>query len=59
MKNYSPTSRRNHGRPFKRLLDAWDRNGPTSGPTPWQIYDDVSTKGYFNNVEIVTSLLET
>jgi hypothetical protein len=29
-----------HGRPLKRLLDAWDRNGSTSGPTPWQIYDD-------------------
>jgi len=23
-----------------RLLDTWDRNGSTSGPTPWQIYDD-------------------
>jgi hypothetical protein len=40
MKHYSPTGRRNHGRPLKRLLDAWDRNGSTSGPTPWQIYDD-------------------
>ena len=40
MKRYSPTGRRNHGRPFKRLLDTWDRNGSTSGPTPWQIYDD-------------------
>jgi hypothetical protein len=40
MKHYSPTGRRNHGRPLKRLLDAWYRNGPTSGPTPWQIYDD-------------------
>jgi len=37
---YSPTGRRNHGRPLKRLLDTWDRNGSTSGPTPWQIYDD-------------------
>jgi hypothetical protein len=36
----SPIGRRNHGRPLKRLLDAWDRNGSTSGPTPWQIYDD-------------------
>jgi hypothetical protein len=35
MKCYSPT-----GRPLKRLLDTWDRNGSTSGPTPWQIYDD-------------------
>jgi hypothetical protein len=40
MKCYSPTGRRNHGRPLKRLLDTWDRNGSTSGPTPWQIYDD-------------------
>jgi len=40
MKHYSPTGRRNHGGPLKRLLDTWDRNGSTSGPTPWQIYDD-------------------
>jgi hypothetical protein len=40
MKHYSPTGRRNHGRLLKRLLDTWDRNGSTSGPTPWQIYDD-------------------
>ena len=40
MKYYSPTGSRNHGRPLKRLLDTWDRNGLTSGPTPWQIYDD-------------------
>jgi hypothetical protein len=40
MKLYSPTDRRNHGRPLKRLLYTWDRNGSTSGPTPWQIYDD-------------------
>jgi len=39
-KYYSPTGRRNHGRPLNRLLDTWDRNGSTSGPTPWQIYDD-------------------
>ena len=25
---------------LKRLLDTWDRNGSTSGPTPVQIYDD-------------------
>ena len=37
---YSPTGRRNHGRPLKRLLDTWDQNGSTSGPTPWKIYDD-------------------
>jgi hypothetical protein len=40
MKHYSPTVRRNHGRPLKRLLDTWDRNGSTSGPTPWQTYVD-------------------
>jgi len=40
MKHYSLTGRRNHGRPLKRLLDTWDWNGSTSGPTPWQIYDD-------------------
>jgi len=40
MKYYSPTGRRNHGRPLKRLLDTWDRNGSTSGPIPWKIYDD-------------------
>jgi len=38
MKHYSPTGRRNHGRPLKRLLDTWDRNGWTSGPTPWHIW---------------------
>jgi len=38
MKHYSPTGRRNHGRPLKRLLGTWDRNGSTSGPTPWHIY---------------------
>jgi len=43
MKYYSPTGRRNHGRPSKRLLDTWDRNGSTSGPTPWEIYDDDDT----------------
>jgi len=40
MKSYSPTDRRNHGRPLKRFLVTWDRNGSTSGPTPWQIDDD-------------------
>ena len=40
MKHYSPTGRRKHGRPLKRLLDMWDRNGSTSGPTPWKIYGD-------------------
>ena len=36
--HYSPTGRRNHGSPLKRLLDTWDRNGSTSGLTPWQIW---------------------
>jgi len=40
MIHYSPTGRRNHGRSLKRLLDTWDRNGSTSGPTPWHLYDD-------------------
>lgn len=30
----------NHGRSLKRLLNAWDRNGSTSWPTPWQLYAD-------------------
>ena len=38
MKHYCPTGRRNHGRPLKRLLDMWDRNGSTSGPTAWHIW---------------------
>jgi hypothetical protein len=48
MKHYSPTGRKNHGRPLTRLLDAWDRNGSKSGPTPWQIYDDDYTLLYTN-----------
>jgi hypothetical protein len=31
MKQYCRTDRRNHDRPLKRLLDAWDGNGSTSG----------------------------
>jgi hypothetical protein len=42
MKRYYPTGRRNYGRPLKRLLNKWDRNGATSSPTPRQIYDDVN-----------------
>ena len=34
MKHYSPTRRKNHGRPLKRFLETRDRNGSTSGPTP-------------------------
>ena len=40
MKHFSPTGRRNHDRPMKRLLDMRDRNRSTRGSTPWQIYDD-------------------
>jgi hypothetical protein len=40
MKHCCLTGKRNHGRPLKRLLDTWDRNGSTSGPTSCQIYDD-------------------
>ena len=40
MKHYFPTGWRNHGRPFKRLLDTWVQNGSRSGPTPWRLYDD-------------------
>ena len=40
MKYYSPTGRRNHGRPLKRLLDTWDWNGSTNGTIPWKMYDD-------------------
>jgi hypothetical protein len=40
MKHHFQTDRRNYGRPLKRLLNAWDGKESTSGPTPWQIYDD-------------------
>jgi hypothetical protein len=40
MKHYFPTGRRIYGGPLKRLLYTWDRNGSTSGPIPWQIYND-------------------
>jgi hypothetical protein len=53
MKHYSPTVRRNHGRPLKRLLDTWDRNGSTSGPTPWQICDDDDK----NNIKLALKLM--
>ena len=60
MKYYFPSGRRNRGRPLKRLLDTWDRNGSTSGPTAWKIYDDDDDddsddddekRGYFSNLE--------
>jgi hypothetical protein len=62
MKHYYPTGRRNHGRPLKRLLDMWDRNGSKSGPTPWQTdrwwwwwwydNDDVVSKHLYNPQEV-------
>ena len=45
MKHYSPTGRRNHGRPLKRLMGTWDRNGSTSWPTPWKINHDDDDDG--------------
>jgi hypothetical protein len=33
MKNCTQKGRSNQGRQFKRLLDEWDRNGSTTGPT--------------------------
>ena len=32
MKHYSPTGRRNHGRPLKRLLDTWDQQRVNKWP---------------------------
>ena len=52
MKHYSPTGRRKHGRRLKRLLDTWDRNGSTSGPTPWQIYDYYYYYYYYYDLKI-------
>jgi len=45
MKQYFPTCRINHGTPLKRLRDAWDRNGSTSGPIAWKTDDDDATSG--------------
>ena len=45
-------------RPLKRLLDTWDRNGSTSGPTPWQIYDD-DDDDEISTVKITLSLCTT
>ena len=45
MKYFSPAGTMNHGRPLKRLLDTWDRNGSTSCPTPWKIYNDDDDDG--------------
>jgi hypothetical protein len=44
VKHYSSSGWRNHGRPLKRLLNTWDRNGSTSGPNPWQMYDNDNDK---------------
>ena len=52
MKHYSPTGRRNHGRPLKKLLDTWDRNGSTSGLTPWQTYDDDYYCYYYDYIAV-------
>ena len=40
MKHYSPTSRRNHGRPLKRLLDTRDRKTGQQGAQLHERYDD-------------------
>jgi len=52
MKYYCPTGRRKRGRLLKRLLDTWDRNGSTSGPTPWKIYEDDEIPIYKHIVDI-------
>jgi hypothetical protein len=58
MKHYSPTGRRNYGRPLKRLLDTWDQNRSTNGPTPWQIHDDDDNHVLYQiNVEKIFELL--
>jgi hypothetical protein len=41
---------------MKRLLDTWDRNGSTSGPTAWQIYDDDDDDDDDDDVEMVKFL---
>jgi hypothetical protein len=56
MKHYSPTGRRNRGRPLKRLLDTWDRHGSTSRLTPWQTYDDDDKYPPFRNLDLYSSL---
>ena len=49
MKSYSPTGRRNQGRPLTRFLDTWDRNGSTSGPTAWQTCDNEDDDDDYEN----------
>jgi len=53
MKHYSPTGRRNRGRPLKRLIDTWDRKGSTSGLTPWQTHDDDDDDEYSFTILII------
>jgi hypothetical protein len=56
IKNYTPKGRRNQERSLKRLLDAWDRNGSTSGPTPWFLHDD-DDEVYFKHNESMHSFI--
>jgi len=49
MKHYFPSGRRNYGRHLKALLDTWDLYGSTSGPTPWQIYEDEDYYYYYDD----------
>ena len=53
-KYYFPIGRRSHGRPLKRLVDTWDRNGSTGGLTAWQIYndDDDDLKIYYDDDDL-------
>jgi hypothetical protein len=44
MKHHFLTGRRNHGRPLKRLLDTWGRNGSTRGPTAWQVQGETKER---------------
>ena len=53
MKHYSPIGRGNRGRPLKRFLDTWARNGSTSGLTPWQTYDDDTCRPLFEQLGIL------
>jgi len=55
--NSLPTGTRNHGRPLKILLDTWDRNGSTSGPTPWKIYDDDDDDDKLTSTKLILVLL--
>jgi len=34
-KNYTPKGSRNQERTLKRLVDVWERNRSTKGPTAW------------------------